>query len=329
VSFASPWLLLFLLVVPAAVVAYALLERWRASRAERWSSSALIPNMVPATPGARRYIPLAFFLIALILLLTGFARPQATINVPREGATVVLALDISGSMEAKDVQPGPTTRLNAARAAVAEFLDDLPEKYRVSLVTFGNRGTVRVPPTYDHQRVLDAIPKKARAEGTVLASGIERATKVAQVVIGKRVPGEARTPAAVLLISDGGNTGQADPAEAAEKARKAGVRISTVSLGTAGPQAQVVQPIQGSPGNDQVMQVPVAPELLRDVARVTGGTFFQARSVGQLRTVYEDLPSRFVDEKKKREITAGVAGAAVGFLLAGALLSGLWFRRIV
>jgi hypothetical protein len=77
------------------------------------------------------------------------------------------------------------------------------------------------------------------------------------------------------------------------------------------------------------MQVPVAPELLRDVARVTGGTFFQARSVGQLRTVYEDLPSRFVDEKKKREITAGVAGAAVGFLLAGALLSGLWFRRIV
>jgi Ca-activated chloride channel homolog len=329
VSFASPWLLLFLLAVPVAVVGYALLESWRAGRARDWSSSALMPNMVPATPGARRYIPLVFFLVALILLLTGFARPQATINVPREGATIVLALDISGSMEAKDVRPGPTTRLRAARDALTEFIEKLPEKYRVSLVTFGNRGTVRVPPTYDHQRVLDAIPRKARSEGTTLASGIERATRVAQVVTGKREPGIPLTPAAVLLISDGGNTGQKEPAEAAEQARKRGVRISTVLLGTNGPEAEVTQPIQGSPGNEEVHQVPVVPGTLRDVSRITGGRFFEAKSVGQLQRVYEDLPSRFVDDKKKREITVGVAAAAVVFLIAGALLSGLWFRRLV
>src|SRR5215510_7517602 len=120
-SFASPWLLLSLLLVPVAVLGYFLLERRRASRAERWSSSALMPNMVPSKPGVRRYVPLVLFLIALVLLLAGFARPQATIDVPREGATVALALDISGSMDAKDVPgtdgKGRTTRLLAARQA--------------------------------------------------------------------------------------------------------------------------------------------------------------------------------------------------------------------
>ena len=200
-SFASPWLLLTLLLVPVAIVGYFLLERRRADRAQRWSSSALMPNMVPSKPGFRRYVPLVLFLIALVLLLAGFARPQATIDVPREGATVVLALDISGSMDAKDVPStdgkGRTTRLLAARQAASDFLDKLPDKYRVSLVTFGNRGSVRVPPTYDHDKMLNAIPLKALTQGTALASGIDSTITVAQRAFGKPEPGEPPNPVAV------------------------------------------------------------------------------------------------------------------------------------
>jgi Ca-activated chloride channel homolog len=325
VSFGSPWLLLFLLAVPLAIWGSVLLERQRARRAESWSAPALVPNMVPASPGRRRYIPLVLFLLGLILLLAGFARPQATINVPREGATVVLALDVSGSMEAKDVKP---TRLLAARAAALQFVKDLPDKYRVSLVTFSDHGTVRVQPTYDRDQIERALPLKAQAEGTALASGVATAVKVAQAVIGEGEPGAAHPPAAVLLLSDGSQTvGQADPADAAAKARKLGIPISTVSLGT--PRGVVVRKIPGVPGGEEVTRVPPAPAELRDLAGITGGTFFQARSSEQLKQVYKDLGSRLVTDKKKREITVALAGVAVVFLVAGAALSGVWFRRLV
>jgi Ca-activated chloride channel family protein len=333
VSFASPWLLLFLLLVPVAIGGYFLLERHRAQRAERWSTGALMPNMVPSRPGWRRYVPLAFFLVALVLLLAGFARPQATIDVPREGATVVLALDISGSMDAKDVPAadgkGRTTRLLAARQAASDFLDKLPDKYRVALVTFGNRGTVRVPPTYDHAKVLQAIPQKALLQGTALGSGIESTITVAQRAFGKPEPGEPPNPVAVLLLSDGGNSGTEDPAQAVAKARKIGLPISTVALGTEGRFAEVKQKLGGSTDAERVVQVPVAPDTLKEVARGTEGTFFQAHTGNELKQVYEDLNSQLVHDKKKREITVAVAGAAIVFLLVGALLSGLWFRRIV
>jgi len=328
-SFAHPWLLVFLLLVPLAVGGYVLLERQRAERAQRWSPSALMPNMVPSRPGLRRYIPLACFLIALILLLAGFARPQATINVPREGATVVLAVDISGSMDAKDVARaggGRTTRLLAAHDTATQFLNELPDKYRASLVTFGNRGIVRVAPTYDHDKVASALPVKAVTQGTALASGIDSAITVAQRSFGKPKPGEPPNPVAVLLISDGGNSAGGDPQAAIDKARKIGLPISTVLLGTAGPNAVVSQKI---PGGERVLPVPVSPATLQGVARGTDGTFFQAHSARDLQKVYDDLGHRLVQDKKKREITVGVAGAAIVFLIAGALLSGFWFRRIV
>jgi Ca-activated chloride channel family protein len=329
-SFESPWLLLSLLIVPVAIGGYFLLEHRRAGRAARWSSSALMPNMVGSKPGFRRYIPLVLFLIALVLLLAGFARPQANTDVPREGATVVLALDVSGSMDAQDVPSssgkGRTTRLLAAREAATEFLAKLPEKYRVSLVTFGNRGSVRVPPTYDHAKILSAIPTKALTQGTALASGIESTVTVAQRAFGKPEPGEPPNPVAVLLLSDGGNTGREDPKGAIAKARKIGVPISTVALGTAGPLAVVKQKIQGG---ENVIQVPVAPGALQAVARGTEGRFFEAHTGNDLQQVYEDLRSQLVHDKKKREITALTAGAAIVFLIAGALLSGFWFRRVV
>jgi Ca-activated chloride channel family protein len=321
-SFASPWLLLGLLLVPLAIVGYVLIEQWRGRKAAGWSKSALLPNMMPSSPGARRHIPLALFLIGLILLLAGFARPQATIDVPREGATVVLAMDISGSMNANDVKP---TRLLAARAAVLQFMNEIPSKYRVALVTFSNHAAVRVPPTYDHSQLAKAIPLKAQQEGTSLSSGLTAALAVAQRAIGKVTPGVSRPPAAVLMLSDGSQTvGQVDPTSVAAKARKLGIPVSTVSLGT--PQGVVIHKIQG--GSERIA-VPPAPATLQQIAQVTNGRFFQAGSAEQLQQVYKDMGSRLVQEKKQREITVVVAGAAIVFLIAGALLSGVWFRRLV
>jgi Ca-activated chloride channel homolog len=323
-SFQHPILLVALVVVPAAIAGLVWLERRRAARAAGWSTPALMPNMVTGNPGGRRLVPIALFLAGLTLLLVGFARPQAKITEPREGATVVLAVDVSGSMAANDVKP---TRLAAADAALTQFLKDLPSKYRVSLVTFSNRPTVRVPPTYDRQVVIQALPKKAELEATDLGDGALMAIKVATKAVGKSEPGRPHPPATVLLLSDGNqNCGRCpSPQQAAAQAQKLSIPISTVSLGT--PDGVVQQKIQG--GYTERKAVPTAPQQLQSLAQGSGGRFLTAASTTQLKQVYKDLGSRLAHEKKKREITTWITMGALGFILGGALLSGLWFRRLV
>jgi Ca-activated chloride channel homolog len=324
-SFGHPILLVALLGVPLAVAGWLLLEHRRRRQAAGWSSLELLPNMVPGAPGRRRYVPFAFFLIGLTLLLAGFARPQATLTVPREGATVVLALDVSGSMAAKDVKP---SRLSAADTAITQFLHDLPTKYRTAFVIFSFRSTVKVPPTYDRQLIVSALPTKAEFSGTALGDGVATSALVASRAVGKSKPGEPHPPAAVLLLSDGlQNTGKLKAAEGAAAARKLGVPVYTVSLGTA--KGSVLQKIPG-PGNlTKTTAVPVKSAELQGIARATGGRFFKARSAAELRQVYKDLGHRLATQDKRREITAWTTMGALGFILTGALLSGVWFRRLV
>jgi Ca-activated chloride channel family protein len=323
VSFAHPALLAALVAVPAAVAAWVWLERRRAGRAATWSSPSLLPNMVSGAPGRRRFVPLALCLVGLTLLLVGFARPQAKLSVPREGATVVLAIDVSGSMAAKDVKP---TRLGAADAAIARFLHDVPSKYRIALVTFSNRPTVRVPPTYDRKLIESALPKKAEVEGTALGDGAATAVLVASKAVGKSRPGAPHPPAAVLLLSDGSqNAGRLLPAEAATQARKLDVPISTVSLGT--PDGVVEQKIQG--GFTERSAVPPSPTQLHALAQQSGGRFFKVTTAAGLNQVYKDLGSRLARETKKREISSWTTMGAIGFIVVGSLLSGVWFRRVV
>ena len=323
-SFQHPILLVVLVVVPAAIWAWARLERHRAKRAAGWSSPQLLPNMVSGNPGRRRFVPLALFLVGLTLLLVGFARPEATVTVPREGATVVLAMDVSGSMAAKDVKP---TRLAAADAAITQFLHDLPSKYRVSLVTFSQRPTVKVPPTYDRKLILQALPTKTELEASADADGAATAVLVASKAVGKSKPGVPHPPAAVLLVSDGAqNYGRLKPADAIAQARKLDVPISTIALGT--PDGIVYQKLPGSKYTEQ-HAVPAAPAQLQALAQSTGGRFFKAGSAAALQQVYKDLGSRLAHESKKREITQWWTMGAVGFIAVGALLSGVWFRRLV
>jgi Ca-activated chloride channel family protein len=323
-TFASPWLLVLLLAVPLAIAGYLWLEQRRAARSQSWSTPALLPNMIQGRPGRRRYIPAALFLLGLTFLLVGFARPHATIDVPREGATVVLVLDVSGSMDAQDVNP---TRLKAARQSVLDFLEEVPDKYRIALVTFSSRATVRVPPSYDREAIATALPAKARELGTALGDGVDLAVKVAVRAVLPTSKDGARSPAAAILFSDGDQNvkGRVEPEAALAAARKAGVPISTVLIGT--PQGILRRPIPG--GFVEQFQVPTDPAALRAIAEQTRGTFFEARTPEALKKVYDDLGSRLVQDKKEREISAVAAGAALAFILTGALLSGLWFRRLV
>jgi Ca-activated chloride channel family protein len=325
-AFKSPWLLVFLLLVPVAILLYLWLDGRRSERAARWSSPALLPNMVSGSPGARRYVPAILFAVALTLLLVGFARPEAKFTEAKDGATVVLMVDISGSMASNDVKP---TRLLAADTAIADFIKKVPSRYRISLITFSNHIAVRVPPTYERDSVISALPKKTELEGTALGDALSQAVNVAKKAVGPSKPGAPHPPATILLLSDGGqNAGRVTPVQAATQAKKAAIPVSAVSLGTAGGKVEQKVPFGGKTV-PLVTQVPVEPKTLRAVAAAGGGHFYAAHSAAQLATVYKDLGHHLVYAKKYREVTAIFTLVAFLVILTGAALSVVWFRRLV
>ena len=319
-SFSSPLLLLFLLVVPAAVAGWWWLERRREVRAGTWASPPLIPNMVASPPRLRRHMPTALLLIGVALLLVGFARPQATFSVKRQEATVVLVLDVSGSMLARDSYP---TRLATAKALATRYVDELPDGYRMSLIQFSDHTAVTVAPTHDLTLMRAGIAKaRAGPQGTALAEAALRAVTVAHAVQGDRKA--ARPPAVVVLFSDGGQTaGRVTPKQAAAKAKQVGIPITTVALGS--PDGVVLQPLKS--GYTERIQVPIQPASLRLLAQSSGGRYVRGAAAADPKRTYAELGSRVGRQDKKVEITAAAAGGGVVFMLAGAVLSGLWFRR--
>jgi Ca-activated chloride channel family protein len=321
-SFAAPVALLTLIAVPAAVLAYRLLERRRAARAARWASTPLLPNMVRRPSAWRRHLPAALMLVGLTLLLVGFARPKATLSFKEEEATVVLVVDVSGSMAAKDSQP---TRLGAAKRVATAFVDRLPHGYRTALITFSDHVAVDVPPTHDLDRVRLALARaKSGPQGTALADAVWRGIDVARQV--PRAANGKRPPAVVVLLSDGGQTaGRIQPQQAAERAKLLGFPIDSVSFGT--PDGIVLQPLRG--GFTERIQVPVQPQVLEELSRTSGGTFTAGARDVDVKAVYEQLGSRTGHHRKPVEVTAVAAAGGLVFMLAGGLLSGLWYRRLV
>ena len=311
-TFDWPVGLLALLVVPVAIAAYVALDRRRARAAARFARPALFPNVVARSPGRLRHLPAAVLLVGVAALLAGFARPHANISVKREEATVVLALDVSRSMTATDVQP---TRLAAAQAAARYFLEQIPARFRVGVVTFATRAHVATPPTADRETASDALAEIRSGEGTALGEAIELSLRAARSVPGS----ESREPppASILLISDGAQTqGELTPARAAQRARAAGVPVSTILLGT--PSGVVERVLPG--GYRERIRVPPDPAALREVARTSGGEFFAALDDERLRSVYEELGSRLGHRTKRAEITVAFAGAGMAlFIVAGGL----------
>ena len=319
-SFASPYALIALLAVPAVVALLVIRERRRRLDAARFGNPALLPNLVAEAPGRRRYLPLAILVAALAAMIVGVARPHATISVPREEATVILAIDVSRSMGATDVTP---TRLGAAQQTADAFLANVPKKFRIAVVSFASRAVVALPPTADRGLARQALTTLEPGEGTALGDAIALALKLgkAQRALDGSVP-----PTAVLMISDGATDGgQVKPDVAARQARAAHVPVYTVVLGT--PNGTVQRTLPG--GFTEITRVPPSPQTLQMVAQTTGGQFFTAGSDTRLREVYQRLGSKLGHRSESRELTDAFAGGSALLLLAGGGLSFLWFRRVL
>jgi Ca-activated chloride channel family protein len=255
--------------------------------------------------------------VALIFLIVGVARPHATVNVKREEATIILAMDVSRSMKATDVQP---TRLDAARVAAKTFLDQVPDKFQVGVVTFATRAAVGVAPTVDRDLVNTSLDTLKPGEGTAIGDAVALSLRVGQPQ-GKGV----QAPRAIVLISDGAQDGgRIKPTDAAQQAKRQGVPVYTVLVGT--PDGVVQENLPG--GLRRIIHVPPSPETLQQVASDSGGQFFRALDTNQLSKVYEDLGSRLGKRSEDREITDVFAALAAGLLLVSGLTSAFLLRGV-
>jgi Ca-activated chloride channel family protein len=327
-TFVWPLALLGLLAVPLAVLLYLLAQRRRRREAERFGAPALVSGLVSARPGWRRHAPFALALAALTVLVLGVARPEATVSVPKEEATIVLALDTSRSMAADDVLP---SRLQAAQEAARGFLDHVPEKYRVAIVSFSTEAQIVLQPSVDREAAALALGELRLGSGTAIGDAIVRSLETVRPALATVEPGGPPpapspddVPATVLLLSDGAQTsGQAEPAQAASLAQRLGVPVNTVALGTAAAVVEV--PLPG--GLRERVMVEPDPATLRAVAEQTGGRFYEAPDADSLQEVYAELGSRLGSKEEKRELTQVFAAAGGALLLVGSALSMVWFRR--
>ncbi|TDC48629.1 VWA domain-containing protein [Actinomadura sp. KC345] len=313
-SFLDPVRLLLLLALPVLIAAYVVTQVRRGRYAVRFTNLALLDKVAPARPGWRRHLPAAAFLLMLGLFVTGFARPAADMRVPREQATIMLAVDVSHSMEATDVQPN---RLEGAKRAARTFLEQVPGRFNVGLVSFSGTAAVVVPPTTDRQAMITGIEGLRLGPRTGIGEGVI-ASLDAIAGFGVQFGGEA-PPARIVLLSDGTNTAGRDPEEAARRAAQVRVPVSTIAYGT--PEGTMFQ-------NGNLIPVPVDGPALRRLAQDTGGRHYQAASGDELRGVYEDIGSSIGYRTEQREIWVWFIGA--GLLLSCAVAAGslLWFSRL-
>ncbi|MEU4716757.1 VWA domain-containing protein [Micromonospora purpureochromogenes] len=314
----SPARLLLLLGVFALAGGYLLAQRRRSRYAVRFTNLRLLDRVAPTRPAWRRHVPAGLFLAMLALLVVGFARPTAEVRVPRERATVVVAVDVSTSMLATDVEPD---RLAAAKQAARRFVDGLPDEFNVGLVAFAGSAAVVVPPGTDREALHDGIDRLAEGitgvQGTAIGEAISAslgAVKSLDSTAAKQPP-----PARVILLSDGANTSGMDPMEAAAAAVAAKVQVHTISFGTPGGFVD---------RGGRPIQVPVDGQTLKAVAEDTGGGFHAAGSSEELRDVYEDIGSSVGYRTERQDISARFIGLGLVFAMGAAAGSMRWFSRL-
>jgi Ca-activated chloride channel family protein len=344
-SFKSPWLLLGMLVLAAAIGLWLLAERRRARYTVRYTNLDVLATVVSGRSWFR-YVPSALVALGLAVLLVGMARPEVKRTLLRERATVILVVDTSRSMQARDVAP---TRLGAAQEALRTFLDQAPHDLRVGLVVFAGEAQVASPPTKDHELVNTAIADIDQFlvyGGTAIGDALQTAVLLGRQVtdlapsdqgsvtlrsdsstrtLAQAAPecGDEKSPVSILFLSDGAQTrGLLQPLEGAKLAREACFPVYTVALGT--PTGVIERGpfggIPGAPQDAQTIPVPPDPDTLREIAQTTGGQFSEARSSDALNRAYANLGSRLGREPGESEITwLFVAIAGVLLLVATAI----------
>ncbi len=324
-SFLEPARLLLLVMPLAGAAAYIVSLRRREKYAVRFTNLDLLDKVAPERPGWRRHAPAAVLMLGVVALVLAVARPVYAVEVPRDEATVILAIDVSLSMEADDVAP---RRIEAAREAAHHFLELAPEELKVGVVAFSGTAAPVLSPTTDRTVAELAIDRLTLGEGTAIGEGIHAAVQMAladrgqsDVDDGSRdSSADDEQPAeAIVVLSDGETTmGRAD-LEGAAEAEDAGIPVSTISFGT---QDGVVL-IQG-----ETIPVPVNEGALEEVAESTGGSFFTAASGDELQTILDELGTQVALEEEQREVTDWFAGAGLALVLLAAAGSLLWFSRM-
>ena len=332
-----------LLLLPLLVAAYLALLARRKKNTVRLASVALVKQALGAGPGWRRHLPPALLLLAVAVLLLASARPTAKIKLPSVQETIILAMDVSGSMRATDVQPN---RLVAAQEAAKAFVAGLPRTVRIGVVSFAGTAAIVQPPTFSREDVVAAIDRFQLQRGTAIGSGLvlslaslfpDDGIDLSQIT-GQRAmpaaPGEKKEKkpfvpvepgsfrsAAIILLTDGQRTTGPDPMEAAKMAAERGVKVYTVGVGTKNGE------IIGFEGWS--MRVRLDEDTLKNIANATRANYFYAGTADDLKQVYQGLSSRLVVETKETEITGLLALAGALLAIAAAALSVWWFGRVV
>jgi Ca-activated chloride channel homolog len=306
-SFQAPIFLIGLVAIPLALLALWSARRRPAKYVIRFPATATLAAVVGRTGRARRIIPPALLSLSLAGLVTALARPEATVAVPIEKASVMLVTDTSGSMNATDVSP---TRLGAAQAAATHFLDRVPKSLQTGLVAYADGPNTVLRPTQDRDTVKGTLNALQADGGTATGDALEAALNA----LGKR--GKNSPPAAIVLLSDGASKTGRDPNEVAQEAKAAGVPIYTVALGT--PDGVIQQ-------GGQVLNVAPDPQALAQIAQLSGGRAFTAEDSDALDAVYQTLGSKIGTKKEKKEVSAGFAAFGL-LLLGGAAFTSLRWR---
>jgi Ca-activated chloride channel homolog len=318
VSFLSPAWLLLLVAVAAVAVAYVLLQLRRKVYVARFSNTALLGSVAPRRPGWRRHLTFALLLAGLAVLSVGAARPAASVKVPLERATVMMAIDVSLSMEATDVLP---TRIAAAKAAAKSFVDELPPRINLGVVAFGGTASVLVSPSLDRDSAKAAIDSLQLQQSTAIGEAVFASLSAISVFAhANTATGDTPPPARIVLLSDGANNKGRTPEEAANAARAAKVPVSTIAFGT--DTGTVTY-------EGETIPVPADKPTLSKLAETTGGTFHVAASAEELKSVYANIGSQvgYTSEKKDISWRFLVSGAILTMFAAGASL--LWAGRLV
>lgn len=347
-TFIWPYMLLSLVLVPLLVIVYLRILHQRRAFAARafasqFRSQGANPVQAAHQPGARRHLPPALFLAGVALLLVSLARPQTTVSLPRVEGTVILAFDVSGSMAADDLKP---TRMDAAKAAAADFVKRQPATVQIGVVGFSDSGFSVQAPSNNQEEVLAAISRLAPQRGTSVGHGIEASLNaIANSLAPQRVQGQAAgepgslslntpaptlaptpvpkgtyTSAVIILLTDGDNNEAPDPLQSAQAAIDRGVRIYTVGIGS--PQGTTVHV------NGFSVHTALNEALLQQIAQSTDGVYYNAESAQELLSIYDHLNPQLIVKPEKMEITALFAGASILVMLVGGIFSLVWFNRL-
>ena len=337
-SFLWPQFLWLLAALPACVALYLWVLQKRKKTALRFTNLGLLKEAVGDSLRWRRHLPPALLLLALGAMIAAIARPAAVVTLPSSHETVILAIDVSGSMRASDVEP---TRIEAAQAAARAFVAEQPRSTRIGIVAFAGSAALVQPPSANRTDIVAAIDHLQLQHATAVGSGLlvslkalfpeqdfevlpprmRNASAGGSSADFRPVPPGSYTAGAIVLLSDGQTTTGPDPVEAARLAAARGVRVFTVGVGTDNGQLLT--------GEGWSMRVRLDEEALKAIAELTRAEYFYAGNAVDLKRVYQSLRSKLVLEKKETEITALFSAIAAATVLLSATLSLLWFNRVL